>query len=1277
MQKYASIEKTEGTLIYPVSAAQKRLYLLNQLEGGQSRYNQSAVVTIEGELDVAFVEQIVRTIVGRHESLRAAFSLLPTGELVAVVHNEGKVSVCFREDAVSPVDGLMEEFVQPFDLEQGPLWRVKLIKRSAREHLLLLDWHGIIADERSVMVFMEEFAWLAQGAVLAESVESALPYAKWEEEWLASEQAAVSEAYWLEQFAGELPLLDLPLDYPRPSTQLFSGDQVFLTLDAKRTAALRQMAAVNQTDVETVLLAMYKVLLAKHSSQEDVVVGTTVSARDDQQVGWIGKLEHTLALRSQPTTDKSFSAYLEEVKETVALARKHQAYPYEVLITKCNVERHVNRTPLFDAAFAYQSKAKRVLRIEELVLTVQPYQAKQSMHDVTLVVEDGGKELTLTLEYATSLFKAPRMERMLGHLAEIIKQVVSHPAIRLGEIGLMTDSEWQQVVSGFNQTQMAYPQEMTIHQLLEEQAERTPDAVALTYGGTSITYRELNERTNQIARYLRTRLGVTADTLVAVITERSVEMVTALISVLKAGGAYVPIDPAFPEERIRAIVEEAGVTTVLTTKANVSLVQHLQRQCPVITKVVQLDESAAGTAVEAASEIAGCDTTRLAPVATPESLAYVIFTSGSTGKPKGVMIEHKAVVHFIQGMCQEIPFTAGQAVLSLTTVSFDIFFLETILPLTVGMRVVIAQESVQNDPRGLCDLIRREGIDVMQTTPSRMKLILSDEQAEAALTGVAALLIGGEAFPEALLGELKQLTPARIYNVYGPTETTIWSTLRDVTEAKTIDIGRPIANTQTYIVDSHHNPLPIGVTGELCIAGAGLARGYLHQPELTAEKFVENPFTPGTKMYKTGDVARWTEDGSIEYLGRKDFQVKVRGYRIELGDIETHLLMHGAIREAVMIARKVGAQEALCAYLVADQELTVAELRRYLSQTLPDYMIPSYFIQLDSIPVTINGKVNRHALPEPDASLKTGTEYAPPTNPVEEGLVQIWQAVLQREPIGIRDNFFELGGTSLLATMLMAKVNELMEVNVPFKELFLSPTIQELSEAVAIYKAIGLMSSDPVLLMTEQREKNVFCFPPIVGFGFIFGAIAPFIESHSVYAFDFLEDEDRVEQYIQLIKKFQPEGPYVILGYSTGGILAYEIVRELERRGEVVTDLILIDPDKKNQIVYQTDEEIEQELELIYDQNNMHARDIRDAITARAKLFKRYVNTLVQNDRLQGKVHFITSIETEPDRVRAWRDTTNATYTEYSGFGAHNTMLSLATMAPNSMIVRGILEQIK
>jgi len=1033
----------------PVSSCQKRLWFLERFQPGNPLYNVPIAVRIEGPLDATALEHAVNQVIQRHEILRTCFDT-QNGEPVQVIApllswklavvDLGGYPPAGRDAEAKRLTDV--EAQRPFDLKQLPLFRAKLLRFSPNEHVLILTWHHIICDGWSLRIFFKELVAFYEGHRANRAVE--LPdlhiqyadFAVWQRERLKTIDKQL--VWWKKQLGGPLPVLELPADRPRPAVQTYSGAVETLALSAELRDALSRLGRTEETTLFMTLLAAFQTLLHRYTGLEDVLIGSPIAGRNlTETEELIGCFINTLVLRGDLSGNPTFRELLRRVRETAVAAYANEDLPFEKLVEELQPGRDLSHSPLFQVMFALERAPFEDVHWPGLKLTPLGLDSGTAKFDLTLYVTESAEGLTARMEYNTDLFDPTTIRRMLNHLRVLLEGVVAGSDKRLSDLPLLTEAERHQVLIDWNETRSELPPERTIHGLFERQAAETPDAVAVIFGNQQLTYRELDGAANQLARHLQ-KLGVGPDALVGLCIERSPGMVVGLLGVLKAGGAYLPLDPTYPRERLAFMLEDSGAFALLTQKKLLAaLPKHAAR------KICHDSEW----------KLISRESAERPPAGTlPEHLAYVIYTSGSTGKPKGVPIPHRAVVNFLNSMRHRPGLTRQDLLLAVTTLSFDIAGLELLLPLTVGARVMLASREEAADGAQLAAKIANGGVTVMQATPSTWRMLLdSGWQGNNSLR----VFCGGEALSADLANRLSERC-AELWNLYGPTETTIWSTVAKVEPGTgPIVVGRPIANTQTYILDKHLQPVPVGVPGELFIGGNGLARGYLKRPELTAEKFIHHPLSndADARLYRTGDAARWRTDGSIELLGRLDHQVKLRGFRIELGEIESVLQQAPGVREAVVMVREdVPGDQRLAAYLTTFRQTTVSinELRTFLHERLPDYMLPSTFVMLDTLPLTPNGKVDRRGLPAPEGhrpDLKAA--FVDPGDGVEQTIAAIWQEVLSVAKTGANDNFFDLGGHSLHVVQVQAKLRERLGIDIPVLRLFQYPTIRSLARSLS------------------------------------------------------------------------------------------------------------------------------------------------------------------------------------------------------------------------------------
>ena len=1083
----------------PLSFAQEQMWRLDRREPGNAADNRCTNILLTGDLNVLALEQAMNAMIHRHEILRTSFPIadgqpiqqiapslrlnLPLVTLRHLPINEKKI----ERDRIA-----VEEAKQKFDLSQLPLMKAKLLQLDEQEHILLLTMHPILCDGWSLSVFLEELAAHYEAFTAGKS--SDLPrlpiqyadFAIWQREQLLGENLESQLAYWKKQLGGNLPVLELPTgqrsdaEYrPRSLAQAFPGARQEFWLSKPLSDALKQLSAREEVTLFVTLLTAFKILLYRYTGEEDILVGSPVAGRDRPETeNLIGILTNPLALRSHLDGNLTFRECLHQVREIALEAFDHQPLPFEKLVEELYPERDFSHTPLFQVFFQFRNPTNSP--IAAAGLTLEELEGDREIYpvDLTLDIVETAQGLVCDFEYNRDLFDAATIERMAGHFQVLLSGIVANAEQPVYQLPLLTEAERHWLFVEWNDTATDYPQDKCIHQLFEQQVEQTPDAVAVVFEGQELTYRQLNRRANQFAHYLQ-KLGVKPETFVGICLERSLEMIVGLLGILKAGAAYVPLDPAYPKERIDYILSNSDAKVLITSSQVLSSLPKHEAQ--VICLDTDWEEICQSNQGNPDSEVR------------PNNLSYVIYTSGSTGQPKGVQICHQSLVNFIHSMKNEPGLKRGDRILAITTICFDIHTLEIYLPLTVGATIILASREVAIDGLKLADTIARSRVNVMQATPATWQMLLTANWSESP---DLKAICGGEALPGDLANRLLEKV-SELWNIYGPTETTVWSTTREVKFNRenqyrkgTESIGRPIANTQIYILDKYFQPVPVGVVGELYIGGDGVARGYLNRPELNAERFLSDPFKPGSRMYKTGDLVRYRRDGNLEYLGRIDRQVKIRGFRIETGEIEAFLGEHPQVNEAAVIAREdIPGDKRLVAYLVAGETVpSINELRSFLKRKLPDYMVPSGFVVLERLPLTPNGKIDRLSLPAPDiASLYSDTTFVAPRNSTEKQLAAIWSQVLGLEKVGIHNNFFELGGHSLKATQVISGIRETFAVELPLRYLFSSPTIEELAKELARVidsnllprgtveaKAIAPRKADAVLTLSFAQERLWF-----------------------------------------------------------------------------------------------------------------------------------------------------------------------------------------------------------
>ncbi len=1068
----------------PLSFAQQRLWFLNQLEPGSAAYNLPRAIYLTGLLNTAALEQSFNEIVRRHEILRTTFEtvdgqpiqmIAPISTLALPIVNLRELSESEREQKAQQL--ATEEAQRPFSLNKGPLLRVALLQLSQVEHIVLLTLHHIVSDAWSTGVLVQEMAALYEAFVSGKP--SPLPelsiqyadFARWQRRWLQGKELKSQLAYWRQQLDGDLPVLQIPTERPRLAAQTSQGARQSLVLPKGLTEALKSLSQKEGTTLFITLLAAFKALLYRYTGQEDILIGSPIANRNRAEIeGLIGFFVNTLVLRSDLSGNPSFRELLGRVREVCLGAYAHQDLPFKVLVEKLQPERNLSRTPFFQVMFALQNTFVPTLKLPGLTLSSLKVETKTAQLDLSLDIVETEHGLSTSVEYSTDLFKAATITCMLEHFQILLAGIVTNPNQRLSDLPLLTHAEQQKLLVEWNNTQAEDPKHQCIHELFEAQVARSPDAIAVISEDKQLTYRELNVRANQLAHHLWS-LGVGPEVRVGISIERSLEMIIGLLAILKAGGTYVPLDPAYPQERLAFMLNDAQVSVLLTQRQLVkTLPQHG-------ASVVCLDTNWLVNRPENLDN----------PVSrvTDENLAYVIYTSGSTGKPKGVMIQHRSLANYIKTVSDEFNIQPGDRVLQFASLNFDVAAEEIFSCLVRGATLVLRSDSMVISAS---EFLHRCW-DFQLTVLDLPTAFWHQLTAELMMKGLALpepvrlVVIGGErALPERFAVWQKHVSEIQLVNAYGPTEATIGATICKLprltgvsTKLPEVPIGRAIQHVQTYVLDPHLQPTPIGVPGELYIGGIGLARGYLNRPELTAEKFVPHPFSPslGARLYRTGDLVRYLPSGEIEFCGRIDQQIKLRGFRIELGEIETVLNQHLNVREAVVVPweDELG-DKRLAAYIspYPEQTLSVSELRRFLQEKLPEYMIPSAFI-IRQIPLTPSGKIDRRALPLPETSCpELEAAYVAPQTELEQAIATIWQKILNVERVGIHDSFFELGGHSLLLVQVHSQLHERFKTDLSMLDLFRYPTISAL--AAYFSQASYRPSSEAANERTEQLKDG-------------------------------------------------------------------------------------------------------------------------------------------------------------------------------------------------------------
>jgi amino acid adenylation domain-containing protein len=1175
----AIVEETAGEIyVLPTSFAQQRLWFLDQIEPGSSAYNVPSVTWLKNELDVAALERSINEIVRRHEVLRTTFRAVE-GEPMQVISPALRVTLPVidlsqleeplrTQTAESIAD---EEAGRGFDLARGPLLRSMVVRCGEDEHCLLLTMHHIISDGWSMGILMKEVTILYKA--YKNGLQSPLPelpiqyadYAHWQREWLQGETLETEIRYWKKQLDNAPAVLALPTDRPRSALRSNRSAAITIELSDKVSEQLNQVCRREGVTMYMVLLAGFVVLLARHAGTNDIVVGTPAAGRGRVETeGLIGFFINTLVLRVKVAGDESFSGLLKRVRDIALDAQAHQNLPFEKLVQELQPERSWSHTPIFQVVFAFNN----IEKIEKgesspdgaaagAVGRTTKAPTAEAKFDLHMFLRDVAGRIKGIVEYSADLFNEPTVIRMSEHYKRLLEAVASDPAQRVSELPIIGEAERRRLLVEWSGTRSDYPSESCVHELFRAQAVKTPDSIALRYEAEHLTYAELDARSNRLAHLLRSR-GVGYESVVAVLMERSLELVVSLLAVLKAGAAYLPLDLSSPRERLAFMLEDAGAAVVLTQ-------QSLQDILPEgVEHVIRLDADSGAIDASSADDLDAC--------LAGGNLAYVNYTSGSTGRPKGVRIIHRGVVRLVK----ETNYADFSGVfLQLAPASFDAATFEVWGALLNGGELVVMPAGTPS-LAAIAEVIERYHVTTLWLTAALFQQMVDFHP--DALRGVRLLLAGGDVLPvEQVRKVISNLGDNKLINGYGPTENTTFTCCHVMSSRTRVDwtvpIGRPITNTQVYVLDARMGPVPIGVSGELYIGGDGLARDYLRRPGLTAERFLPDPFSTegGARLYRTGDLARFCADGEIEFLGRSDHQVKVRGFRVELGEIEAALAKHPDVRQAVVVARDgAGSATQLVAYVVCERGVEASELQQYLREQVPEYMVPGWILMLDEMPLTPNTKIDRDALSKRDLpGLGLTDEFVAPRDVLEFKVTEIWEKVLDVRPIGVRDNFFNLGGHSLAAVRLMAQLRDAFGRELPLSILFQNGTVEQL--ASMLREQPGSLPESPLVgIKTSGARPPFFCVHPIGGNVLCYSTLAqhlgadqPFYGLQSMNMSDDsaapLSLEESAAHYIKAMREVQPRGPYFLGGWSLGGVLAFEIARQLHEQRRHTALLALMD----------------------------------------------------------------------------------------------------------------------
>ncbi|MDV2685199.1 amino acid adenylation domain-containing protein [Alkalihalophilus lindianensis] len=1193
---------------FKVSANQKRLYVLNKLYDLKKSYNNPFYIKIPSELEASKISKVLNIIIERHEILRSSFTLTD-GEVYQKVHSELKIDIKSFKVRKDNFAEYLGDFVKPFDLNTSPLIRASLLEFTDKsEHkLLLLDLHHIVFDGVSKNILLNELSSLINGENLVLLDYQFKDNVRQNDFLIDTNKRREQEKFWLEMYRGEVPILNLPTDFMRPKQLSFEGDRFVFSMNSDKKSAIEKNLE-NGITLNMFLLSAYYVLLAKYTSQEDIIIGTPVAGRKGKgSDSLIGMFVNTLPLRCYPKSSISFNELLKDVKEVSISGLESDDYQIDLLMEELRIERDISRNPLFDTTFSCQNMDEFVLNIAGTEYKSNFIPTYSSKFDISLIATPNNDGIEFEFNFNTNIFKHRTIKRMARHLLNILDIVSNKPMIPIGEIDLLSIKDKEEIIG--SKPIATYAENLTLNKAFENIVLKFPNKEAVRYNGESVTYSELNRRANMLARTLREK-GVKADTLVALVSDRSIDMIVGMMAILKAGGAYVPIDPKYPSERINYILNDSAASVLL-------LNSNLPNDFNFSGIIIDMENNQNYSTNECNFE----------SDVSSHNLAYIIYTSGSTGNPKGVMVEHRNVISLLLNDDIEFEFSEDDRWTMFHSYCFDFSVWEMYGALLYGGSLVVVPQITAQNSKDFMSLLVEEEITVLNQTPSAFySLIESDKNNLELGLRLRYIVFGGEALNPQKLKDWKDKYPyIKLINMYGITETTVHVTFKELRDEDLehikSNIGQSISTLKTYILDKNKKLVPVGVSGELYVGGAGVTRGYHNNKALTNERFIKSPFNPEEILYKSGDVVRHLENGEMEYLGREDHQVKIRGFRIELAEIEDKINKNSLIGDvAVIVVKDENGEKALCAYFSSNQTLNTSQMRSTLYNELPSHMIPSYFVQVDKWPLTTNGKLDHKALPNPKQNINTGISFVSPSTPTEIKLQKIWCNNLNLNDVGIYNDFFELGGHSLKVTLLVSEINKTFDTHLEFLDVYRNSTIKKLAEKIEQDLYLGSQTNfkETVILKEGSKDKNIFfihggngkadTYAELCRKGILdFNCIGIQKNTQSSISREFISAGELAKLYADQIKSIQKEGPYYIFGTCIGGTIAFEIANRLEAQGENEIFIALASSEPPNP---QTDKPLD--AEKLLEEETIYVRALLLSLGIEDKMQKQNFNNIYE-----------------------------------------------------------------
>jgi len=1269
----------------PLSEGQKGLWMLQKTSPDMSAYNVPLCFRIRENLNIEMLQQACQFVQKQYPILKSVireekgipYQIIQSSQ--PLFFQQEDISTRTWDEVIAYLRRITQE---PISLENGPLMRVYLLACSEKEHILLITIHHIIFDGSSIMpvvqTLLDAYQKLIQGqqVILNSNPITYNDFVEWEQNMLSGKDGAEHRAYWEKQLSGILPTIEIPTDHPRAFSQSFRGKTHTSYISTELGKQIKECAKAQRVNPSVIFSGILKTFLHRYTGQEDIIVGMPTRGRTQEKFDLlIGYFINMIPVRSQILGNQSFGKFAQELQRTMADAIDHAEYPFPTLVRDLNVDRTQMKSPVFQVVFAYQNflQAAGLRAFQEKyqdILSIEPVEGIHQEGEYEFQLEVIGKEdgFILNMKYNPDLFDDATISQMMEHYVNLAKEVVNNPALgveNLAEIAIFPESD-QKLIEEYNQTEEAILP-TTLHQLFIKQVNRTPDKTAIMSEGKSITYRELHEKSNQIAAYLQER-GIQQNDFVGIMVQRSVETIINTIGVLKAGAAYVPIDSEYPEERRQYILENSNCKMVLNHQDYVE--KNIAKYPIELTKTIN----------------------------SVEDVAYVIYTSGSTGRPKGVVITHGAVTNTIIDLNQRFNVNENDKIIGLSSMCFDLSVYDIFGALSTGALLVLVPD--QKDIRNLVKVVEKEGITVWNSVPAIMDLLVENLRTTKLVnTTLRLVMLSGDWIQLNLPDKIKNhFVNADVYSLGGATEASIWSIYYPITEVienwKSIPYGKPLANQKFYVLNGQQHQCLVDVPGELYIGGVGVAKGYLNDEEKTKNSFIYHPQLG--YIYKTGDHGVMRKEGYIEFLGRKDQQVKIRGYRVELGEIESKLLEHKEIKNAIVVdCKDADNNKYLCAYVVSEQTLTIAELRESLAKKLPSYMIPTYFVQLEKIPLTLNGKIDRRALPQPAESSRSGAEYVAPRNETEKKMTQIWQEVLGVEKVSVEDNYLDLGGYSINAITLVSRIQQEFGIEVSYDKVFKAPNLKEFVKSIIKMVKCTEATTNYIKFNENGTKQNIFCIPALVPTGMVYRHLASRLKDYSLYCFDLIESDSRSKEYADIIKSIQPQGPYIIAGYSIGGFLAFEIAKELERQGCDVAGVIMIDSSylleklkdqEHERMLEEAREVLNDHLDNFIDFTEIPAQEklnIKQLFLEKAINYLNYYYGQINEEKGNLDIYLIEpsidAYKDSPEELigkfsQKWENKTSGIFVKHKGFGSHLAMLEPACVEENARVIKQILD---